>query len=505
MKKFTAILLILSLFFAFCSCDGNTNKEETITDEEYVLPTPVVTASVSLPYTSAADFNPYTTESSLNRDLLPIIFESLFVPSDDGKGTPQLAVNGEIDGKKVTVKLSQGIKFSDGSEFISSYVKSSYEKAKNSPYYKTELSNITSITLVDNYTVRFTLENTDPMALNVLNFPIAKSVGGEYIGTGKYLIEHLSDSVYLQVNENHKNYKNTWNEQIALYDMAGISSPVYPFKANQISVFKNDLSSEEYINLSSKTVSVGLNNLVYVGVNSQWAGTVTSIDWVRQAINIGIDRNTIAASSFLGQGTATVTPFKKDFYQLENVELIGESGNIEKAVGILERHGYDKTNSEGVRTNGSSSLRVDILVCTQNPYKLSVAESFKSALEKLGFGVTIREYKKAEDFISALEKGHYSFYIGETQVTNNCDLSEFFSKDGVLNYGIDEKVYETYSSYKKGETNTTAFVESFSTNVPFLPLFYRKAVVSVNPNISGLSDSKSLYSSVCDWKMPKTQ
>ena len=36
--------------------------------------------------------------------------------------------------------------------------------------------------------------------------------------------------------------KKEWNEKIALYDMAGVSSPIYPFKANKISVYKNNLS-----------------------------------------------------------------------------------------------------------------------------------------------------------------------------------------------------------------------------------------------------------------------
>ena len=505
MRKLISILLILALLFAFCSCDGKGNGDETTTDESYVLPTPVVTSNISLPYTSAEGFNPYKTESSLNRDLLPVMYESLFVATNNGKGNPQLAKSGEIDGKTVTVKLLQGIKFSDGGEFISSYVKSSYEKAKNSDFYKAQLSNISSITLIDNYTIKFTLRSADPMALNSLDFPISKSNKDSYIGTGKYTVEKVNSITYLMVNKNHRDYENTWNEKIGLYDMAGISSPIYPFKANKISVYKNNLNSEEYINLSSKTVSVGLNNLVYVGVNSQWAGTVTSIDWVRQAVNIGIDRNIIASSSYLGQGTATVTPFKNSYYELDGMELIGEGGNLEKAIDILERHGYNQVNSEGIRSNGSTSLRVDILVCTENFYKLTVAENFKVQLEKLGFGVKIREYEKSEDFILALDEGHYSFYIGEVQLTNNCDLTEFFSADGKLNYGINEEMYEIYSMYKNGESTTKVFVENFSANIPFLPLFYRKAVVSVNPNITGVGDEKSLYSSVSDWKMPKEQ
>ena len=503
MRKIVSMLLILTLLLAFCSCNGKGDGDNATTDESYVLPTPVVTSNISLPYTSAAGFNPFKTESALNRDLLSVMYEGLFVATDDGRGKPLLAASGELDGKTITVKLRQGIKFSDGGEFISSHVKSSFEKAKNSDTYKSQLSNISSITLIDNFTIKFTLNSADPMALNTLDFPIAKSNDGSYIGTGKYTIEKSSDTTYLQVNKNHRDYKKSWNEKIGLYDMAGISSPIYPFKANKISVYKNNLSSEEYVNLSSKTVSVGLNNLVYVGVNSQWAGTVTSIDWVRQAVNMGIDRNIIASSSFLGQGTATVTPFKSSYYELEGMEHFDESGNLEKAIGILERNGYDKVNSEGVRSNGSTSLRVDILVCTENPYKLTVAEGFKTQLEKLGFGVKIREYEKSEDFLLALEEGHYSFYIGETRLTNNCELSEFFSAEGKLNYGINEEMYEIYSMLKSGESNTKVFVENFSANVPFLPLFYRKAVVSINPNITGVGDENGLYSSVSDWKMPE--
>ncbi len=503
MKKLISFMFILSFVFSLASCGVDNNDNEPTT-EEYNLPTQVVNSDISLPFTSAAGFNPFETESSLNRDIIPIIYESLFVSEDSGEALPLLAVSGKVEGKTVTVKLSQNALFSDGMEFLGESVKESFKNAKNSAYYSEQLKNIASVTVIDNYTVRFNLNNPDSQALNVLNFPIAKKNGKEYIGTGKYYLAKLQDDLYLQVNNKHRDYKETWNKQIALYDMVGITSPLYPFKANKISVYKNDLT-QEYINLSSKTVSVGTDNLVYIGVNSKWSGSVTSIEWVRQAINIGIDRTTITASSFLGQGTATATPFKNAYKELDNVEIIGTHGNIEKAVGILERHGYNKFNDDGVRTNGSSSLRVNILVCVENQYKLTVSESFKTALEKLGFGVTITKKKTAEDFIAAVKEGHYSFYVGEAKLTPNCDLSEFFTEKGELNYGVNESMYEIYDSYNKGEINTATFVEGFCTNVPFLPLFYRKEVVSVNSNIKGLDTTFGLYSSVCDWKMQKEQ
>lgn len=501
-KKIISVLLVLSMIFLFASCAGK-GEEETTEPESYVLPTKIIEADISLPFTSSDSLVAYSATGSLNSDLIPLMYESLFIPTDDGKGMPLVAKNGEIKGTEVTVYLKTDVKFSNGTVLTADHVKYSFEKARVNDYYKHSLKNIASVTVKDKNTVVFTLINPDAMALNVLNFPVIAISGTNTFGSGKYSLKYLDDTAYLQVNSNHRDYKKTWHKQIALYDMSGISGPVYPFKANEISVYKQDLSDGTYVNLSSFTVSENTNNLVYVGVNSNWAGSITSIDWVRQAINIGISRTNITASSFLGQGIPVVTPFKNDYYQLNTENLGSVSGETEKAIGILERNGYTTVNSEGVRTNGNNSLKLNILVCSENQYKLTVAEAVKKSLEEIGFGVTITEEKTPEDFINALKEGHYGLYIGEAQLTENCDLSEFFSESGSLNYGISPEFYEDFKAYKSGTDSTMTFVEAFSTEVPFIPLYYRKAVISVNPNITGPSNGDSVYSDVCEWKVQK--
>lgn len=500
MKKFISVVLIVSMLLVLCACDKNENNEPTQT-EEYVLPTQIIDADISLPYTSSDKFYPYEAKSSYNRDLIPVMYESLFTPTLDGNALPQLAISGKIEDKKVTVKLQSGVKFTDGVLLTADYVKVSFDKAKSNAYYKAALSNISSVTVKDKYTIVFTLTNPDYMALNILNFPIIRLSGKEYIGSGKYSLEYLDDIPYLQVNVHHRNFKAEWNKQIALHDMAGVSSSVYPFKANEISVYKNDLTSGAYTNLSSKTISQNINNFVYVGVNSKWQGSVTSNKWVRQAINIGIDRSVITASSFLGQGVPTVTPFREQNYRLDLSNIAGVKSETEKAIAILERNGYDKVNDKGYRTNGSNALSVSILVCSQNQYKLHVAEALKKSLTELGFNAYITEKKTTEDFKKALEEGHYGLYIGETVLTDNCNMSEFFTKGGDLSYGVEEEFFSEYSDYRSGKLSTTEFAESLSTNVPIISLFYRKAVISVNPNVTGIDEAGEVYASVCDWKV----
>ena len=153
-----------------------------------------------------------------------------------------------------------------------------------------------------------------------------------------------------------------------------------------------------------------------------------------------------------------------------------------------------------IRTNGVTALRVNILVCTENEYKKSVAEAVKKSLEDLGFGVSITEKKTLEDFKKALNEGHYSLYIGETQLSYDYNLQEFFKNSGQLSYGISEDFFAQYENYRNGTDSFMTFIEAFETEVPFVPLFYRRSIVSVNPNITGIN-TEDIYSSACLWQL----
>ena len=83
-------------------------------------------------------------------------------------------------------------------------------------------------------------------------------------------------------------------------------------------------------------------------------------------------------------------------------------------------------------------------------------------------------------------------------------MNEFFTAEGQVNYGISEKASVNYENFKKGNLNMTEFVESFNTDVPFAPLFFRKSVMSVNPDVSGITTTEgNVYLSASDWKVKK--
>ena len=211
----------------------------------------------------------------------------------------------------------------------------------------------------------------------------------------------------------------------------------------------------------------------------------------------------IGAASFLGQTEPTTMPFKPSFYKLSGQELVSTTGDLNRAITILENNGYDKLTSEGYRTDGVNTLMLSILVCNNNPYKKSVATALQKSLETLGIKATITVKNKA-DYLEALKEGYYEIYIGEIELPADYDLSEFYTAEGQVNYGITEKASVNYVNFQAGRLNMTEFVENFNTDVPFAPLFFRKTVMSVNPQVSGITTNEGdVYLSASDWKVKK--
>lgn len=129
---------------------------------------------------------------------------------------------------------------------------------------------------------------------------------------------------------------------------------------------------------------------------------------------------------------------------------------------------------------------------------MGVAEALSKSLESLGFSVTVNK-KNEKDYLEALKKGNFDIYIGETELTNDFDLSGFFTKDGALSYGIDTFFFDNYTSYREGKTTLSEFVESFYTETPLIPLFYRNAILSYNPSLEGVEGSYRLYKNAASW------
>ena len=86
-----------------------------------------------------------------------------------GAVVPQLAINWELAPDKLsyTFKLRKGVKFHDGTDFNAQAVKWNLDKVIVAS--RPQLSKLTSIEVIDDYTVKFNLSSWDNQILNEFN------------------------------------------------------------------------------------------------------------------------------------------------------------------------------------------------------------------------------------------------------------------------------------------------------------------------------------------------
>jgi peptide/nickel transport system substrate-binding protein len=150
------------------------------------------------------------------RDYAPPFFDHLFAVGEDGTYQPRLALNWDVskDGKTVTFKLRQGVKFHDGTPFNAQAVKANIDDLI--PPKANILSGISSVDVVDDYTVRVNLSEYNNLilfhfAMNSATYmysPEALRKNGKDwaathpVGTGPFMLKEYVPNVSMTLVKN---------------------------------------------------------------------------------------------------------------------------------------------------------------------------------------------------------------------------------------------------------------------------------------------------------------
>ena len=167
--------------------------------------------------------DPYDASDTLSQAVAKSFYEGLYGFDRNMKRIPVLAESAEAsaDGLVYTIKLKQGVKFHDGTEFTADAVKANFDRVtdpKNGLKRIVLYSNIAKTEVVDPYTVRFTLKKPFSAFLNQLAHPSGAMIcpsalekwGGKVAvhpcGTGPYTMKEYNPSEILHVVKN-PNYR----------------------------------------------------------------------------------------------------------------------------------------------------------------------------------------------------------------------------------------------------------------------------------------------------------
>jgi peptide/nickel transport system substrate-binding protein len=108
--------------------------------------------------------DPHRSTAAVDRQVFQTLYDKLVDTDDKLEIVPMLAISWTIsrDGKTVTFKLRQGVKFHDGTPFNAEAVRYNFERMQDPKFpsaRRSEISSLQKVTVVDPYTVALPWRN----------------------------------------------------------------------------------------------------------------------------------------------------------------------------------------------------------------------------------------------------------------------------------------------------------------------------------------------------------
>jgi peptide/nickel transport system substrate-binding protein len=251
-----------------------------------------------------------------DRDFAPPFFNRLIAVGDDGKYQPELALSWTTspDGKTITLRLRQGVKFHDGTPFNAQAVKSNFDKLI--PPNPVIVDGITSVDVVDEYTVRVTLSSYNNLILYQIasNYacymysPTALQKNGpdwaatHPVGTGPFMLKDFEPNLSMTFVKN----PNYWEKGIPYLDGMVINSvqnamtQMMTFKAGQANaIFDAVPTTAAQLRDAGYTLHIAPGALYTLSFDSK-NSEILSKPKVRQAIEYAVDKEAICDGPGVG-------------------------------------------------------------------------------------------------------------------------------------------------------------------------------------------------------------
>ncbi|KKD39319.1 MAG: peptide ABC transporter substrate-binding protein [Limnoraphis robusta] len=416
--------------------------------------------------------NPHLATGFKDFDAARIVYEPLASYDKNDQLIPFLAAeiptveNGGIakDGKSVTWKLKQNVKWADGEPLTAEDVVFTYQFITNPDVASASIeyySTIEKVEAVDNYTVKITFKDVNPgwavpfTGQNGMILP--KHIFAEYnganireapanqkpIGTGPYqVVEFKAGDIIIY--EPNPNYWDTGKPYFKRVELKGGGDAVSAARAvlqtgdadyaYNLQVEGNILKQLEAAGKGKVVANFGpyVERIMLNFTNPNQAtaeGERSSIQFphpfftdkkVRQAFNLAIDRDTISNQLYgpTGRPTAQILVAPQRYKS----DKISYEFNLEKAAALLDEAGWKDSNGNGIRDKNGVEMQV-VFQTSVNPVRQKTQEIVKQGLESIGVKVELKSIDASV------------FFSGDPANTDT--LNHFYADLQMLNTGND--------------------------------------------------------------------
>lgn len=362
-KKVLSVMLACTMLLGLVGCGGNGGSGSGTPQGGSS------TGSDTLVYASASDpigLDPAFVDDMESARVNCNIYESLLKYAEDSTEPEAcLAERWEVspDNLEYTFYLRKDVKFHDGTDFNAEAVKINYDRllpgnaTEDMPYAEFVFGMVKSVDVVDDYTVKITLNETCTPFLNNLCMPVAApivspkaladnngNVTESPVGTGPFAFVEWNkgENVTLKRNEEY------WGEKAK---MANLIYKIIPDTAARVVALTNgeiDIIGDVDVNLVDQIENGGMKVFELEGMNTSYmAYNTTRAPFdnpeVRQALCMAVNVPELVESLYKGYATVanTVLPSCVPGYDssIKQIEY-----NPEKAKEILAKYNVKEVN-----------------------------------------------------------------------------------------------------------------------------------------------------------------
>ena len=498
---FIIILLGLAIF-KIKKDESNKEQEskQSSSNQEEVI------KEIKLGIANLDTINPILSNNKNVQDISKLIYEPLVNLTSEYKAEPCLAKEwAKQSDNSYLVKLRENVKWSNGMDFTADDVMFTIDRLKDTPsIYSYNVQNVTQVEIIDDYTVKISLDKEVPFFEYNLTFPILSkefyenedfvntSKNSMAVGTGKYKITDAQSS-YITLEKN----SSWWNkeqklslEKITINLFSSVGELYNSFKIGNI-----DLIATANTNLQEYIGSIGYGSKelkgrehTFLALNT--ANTFLANQEVRKAIAYSIDKENIV-STVLNNNSFT-SSFPLDYGNWLSQNQSASAGyNLEQAKQILTENGWSFKYQYWQKTENykTQKLVLNMLVRASDTTKLAVAENIKSQLENQGIRINLMQASN-EQYNKQLAERNYDIAVCSVTLSPSPNLNTFFGDGNLSNYTTDE--IKTIMEEVKNTTDENILKEKYKrleeiykNDVPYISLYNNKYTVVYNTNLVG--------------------
>lgn len=477
-------ILFISLFFPAC-------MEKT---EEKNIETPKIEKDLKVAFGyKPRSFDPHRHTDSSTLAVTKQIYNNLFALTEDGELISELVESYEIqEGNSIILNLRKDIYFHDGSELKAKDVENSLKRNMNIPISKVLVEAIEDVKTLDEYKVKIVQKNAPTIILHNFahsSIAIVKEVtpneeGVNLVGTGAYKIKKwgIGEKVELEAFDKYFQGKAKI-KNLSFITIPENSNRLIALETGEIDI-AYDISSTDVKGLlkdeNLKFISKSSLGTDFVSINTQ---KITD-KRIRQAIELGINKNDIATAVFEGMTEIAPSLLAPSVFGYDKDAKIKDY-NPEKAKELLKEAGV------------TGELNYQLWIY-EEPTRMQMAQIIQSNLKDIGINISI-QVLELSSFLQFSANGQHDMLIGLWYVsTGDADYGFYpllhstsagavgnrsFYNNKEVDRLLDEARKTSDSELR--EKNYVEVNRIIGDEVPLLPLDYKTYIIGMNKKVTG--------------------